>query len=54
MQSSIRASQFEGAVTRAEGIREGWYGLFSIPERMVSNRGKLFHRKFWQGPFIVS
>ena len=44
----------KSAVTGAEGIHEGWHRLFSIPGRMVSNREKPFHRKFWQGPFIVS
>ncbi|KAK4702014.1 hypothetical protein P7C70_g4211, partial [Phenoliferia sp. Uapishka_3] len=39
----------DGARKCAERLYEGWHRFFGIPERMVSDRDKLFVSEFWRG-----
>lgn len=38
----------DGAKEIAQRVFEGWFTLFGSPERMVSDRDKLFTSKFWE------
>ncbi|GAA5908929.1 hypothetical protein JCM5296_006825, partial [Sporobolomyces johnsonii] len=38
----------DGAKEIAERVFRGWYCLFGLPERLVSDRDKLFTSKFWR------
>ncbi|GAA5882917.1 hypothetical protein JCM3774_000947 [Rhodotorula dairenensis] len=38
----------DGAREIAERVFEGWFTLFGLPERMVSDRDKLFTSRFWE------